>query len=359
MTHAEISSARAFRRSDLSGAFNQSALEGWFAREIDGFRLPLTIRRFSGGQSNPTFLLATSDRNYVLRKKPDGALLPSAHAIDREHRVMRALSGTDVPVPSVLGYCNDPTVIGAEFFIMTHIEGRTFWDARLPDLSRDDRAVVFDEMNKVIAALHRIDPATVGLANYGRPGRYLERHVARWSKQYLASETQPIEAMNRLIDWLPKHLPAPGVTSIVHGDLRLDNLIFHPVEPRALALIDWELSTLGDPLVDFAYHMLTWILRSDEFRGIADADLQALGIPGADSYLALYVERRGIAAIDPALWNYHLVFGLFRLAAILQGIAKRAEDGNAASADALETGAKARPIAELAWRKAREWLDAR
>lgn len=343
----------------MSEAFHRAALEAWLVREIDDFRGPLAVRRFSGGQSNPTFLLRTPERNYVLRKKPDGALLPSAHAIDREYRVMRALSGTDVPVPSMLGHCDDATVVGAAFFVMTHIEGRTFWDARLPDLSHDDRAAVFDEMNRVIAALHRIDPAAVGLANYGRPGRYLERQVARWSKQYLASETAPIEAMNRLIDWLPKHLPESGVTSIVHGDLRLDNLIFHPVEPRAMALIDWELSTLGDPLVDFAYHMLTWILRSDEFRGMADADLPALGIPGADSYLALYAKRRGMGAIDPALWSYHLVFGLFRLAAILQGIAKRAEDGNASSPDALETGAKARPIAELAWRKARDWLDAR
>ncbi|MGC2786753.1 MAG: phosphotransferase family protein [Roseiarcus sp.] len=343
----------------MNEAFNQSVLEGWLAREVDGFRLPLTVRRFSGGQSNPTFLLATPDRNYVLRKKPDGALLPSAHAIDREHRVMRALSSTDVPVPRMLGYCDDPTVVGAAFFVMTHIEGRTFWDARLPDLSRDGRAAVFDEMNKLIAALHRIDPAAVGLADYGRPGRYLERQVARWSKQYLASETRPIEAMNRLIDWLPQHAPPPAVTSIVHGDLRLDNLIFHPVEPRAVALIDWELSTLGDPLVDFAYHMLTWILRADEFRGMADADLPALGIPGAEPYLALYAKRRGIGAIDPALWSYHLVFGLFRLAAILQGIAKRAEDGTASSTDAFETGAKARPIAELAWRKAQGWLDAR
>jgi aminoglycoside phosphotransferase (APT) family kinase protein len=343
----------------LSEAFNRTALEAWLAREVEGFRAPFTVHRFRGGQSNPTFLLATSDRNYVLRKRPEGALLPSAHAIDREYRVMRALSSTDVPVPRMLGYCDDPTLVGTAFFVMAYIEGRTFWNSTLPDLSREDRGAIFDEMNRVIAALHSIDPAAVGLADYGRPGRYLERQVARWSKQYLASESQPIEAMNRLIDWLPKHLPQLGATSIIHGDLRLDNLIFHPVEPRAMALIDWELSTLGDPLADFAYHMLTWILRSDEFRGMADADLPVLGIPDADSYLALYTERRGMGAIDPALWSYHLVFGLFRLAAILQGIAKRAEDGNASSADAIETGAKARPIAELAWARAREWLDAR
>jgi aminoglycoside phosphotransferase (APT) family kinase protein len=343
----------------LSEAFNRAALEAWLAQEIEGFRGSLAVRRFSGGQSNPTFLLTTPEGNYVLRKKPDGALLPSAHAIDREYRVMRALEHTDVPVPRMLGYCDDPNVIGAPFFVMAYIEGRTFWDPTLPDLSRQHRAAVFDEMNRVIAALHGVDPVAVGLADYGRPGRYIERQVARWSKQYLASETRPTEAMNSLIDWLPQHLPQSGETSVIHGDLRLDNLIFDPVEPRAIALIDWELSTLGDPLADFAYHMLTWIVRADEFRGMADADLPALGIPDADSYLRLYGERRGIGAIDPALWSYHLVFGLFRLAAILQGIAKRAEDGNASSADALETGAKARPIAELAWRKAREWLGAR
>jgi aminoglycoside phosphotransferase (APT) family kinase protein len=342
----------------LNEAFNQSALEAWLVREIRGFHGPLAVRRLSGGQSNPTFLLATRDRNYVLRKKPDGPVLQSAHAIHREYRVMRALASTDVPVPRMLGYCEDASLIGAAFFVMAHMEGRTFWDPTLPDLSREDRAAVFYEINRVIAALHSVDPAAVGLADFGRPGGYLGRQVARWTKQYLASEARPIEAMNRLMYWLPKHLPQSAVTSVVHGDLRLDNLIFDPVEPRAVALIDWELSTLGDPLADFAYHMLTWILRSDEFRGMADADLPALGIPDADSYLKLYADRRGVAAIDPALWSYHLVFGLFRLAAILQGIAKRAEDGNASSADAIETGAKARPIAELAWRKAREWLDA-
>ncbi len=218
----------AFRRCDLSEAFNQSTLEAWLAREIESFRGPLAVRRLSGGQSNPTFLLATPDRNYVLRKKPDGALLPSAHAIDREYRVMRALERTDVPVPRMLGYCDDTTLIGAAFFVMAHVEGRTFWDPTLPDLSHEDRAAVFDQMNRVIAALHSVDPTAIGLADYGRPGRYIERQVARWSKQYLASETRPIEAMNRLIDWLPKHLPAPEITSVVHGDLRLRQSDFPP-----------------------------------------------------------------------------------------------------------------------------------
>jgi aminoglycoside phosphotransferase (APT) family kinase protein len=342
----------------MNDALGRGALEAWLADRPDRFSGLLSVERFSGGQSNPTFFLSTPARKYVLRKKPDGALLSSADAIDREYRVMRALADTGFPVPHMLAHCEDTLVIGAPFFVMAHVEGRIFWDPTLPELRREDRAAVYADINRVVAALHSVDPASVGLGDFGQPGHFLQRQMTRWTKQYHASQTQPIEAMNWLIEWLPKHLPPPGTTAILHGDLRIDNMIVHPVEPRVIALIDWELSTLGDPLADFAPHMLTWIVRSDEFRGMAEADLEALGIPDAETYLTWYAVRRGFGTVDPSPWDYHVIFGLFRLAAILQGIAKRAEEGNASSANARETGAKARQIAELAWRRARERLNA-
>lgn len=344
--------------SDAPAPFDVEALQTYLRGSVGGFGGPLRVARFGGGQSNPTFLLSAGDTKYVLRKKPNGPLLPSAHAIEREYRVMSALRGSGVPTPPTLVLCEDPSVIGTPFYVMAHVEGRIFWDPTLPGLTREERAAIYDDMNRVIAMLHGLDVAAVGLADFGRTGNYLERQVARWSKQYLASQTQPIEAMLRLIDWLPRRLPPPGAMALVHGDLRVDNMIFHPVEPRIVALLDWELSTLGDPLADFAYHMLTWILRADEFRGMAGADLAALGIPGAPEYLKRYAERRGVGPIDPALWEYHLVYNLFRLAAILQGIAKRAEGGNAAAANARETGARAGLIAKIAWLRAVERLGA-
>jgi aminoglycoside phosphotransferase (APT) family kinase protein len=344
--------------SDAPAPFDVPALQAYLRASVAGFDGPLRVSRFSGGQSNPTFLLDAGERKYVLRKKPDGPLLPSAHAIEREYRVISALRGSGVPTPDALVLCEDASVIGAPFYVMAHVEGRIFWDPALPGLKRSERAAIYDDMNRVIATLHGLDVEAVGLTDFGRAGNYLERQIARWSKQYLASQTQPIEAMLRLIDWLPRRLPPPGATALVHGDLRVDNMIFDPVEPRIVALLDWELSTLGDPLADFAYHMLTWILRADEFRGMAGADLAALGIPDAPEYLRRYAERRGLGPVDPALWDYHLVYNLFRLAAILQGIAKRAQDGNAAAANAHETGARARLIAEIAWRRAVERLGA-
>ncbi|MFT4436032.1 phosphotransferase [Caballeronia sp. 15715] len=332
--------------------FDVAALEGYLAQHIEGFAGPLDVSQFKGGQSNPTFLLSVPAKRYVLRKKPSGVLLPSAHAVEREYRVIKALDGTDVPVARSRCLCEDASIIGTPFYVMDHVEGRILWNPTLPGFEPAVRAAMFDEMNRVVSALHRVDVNAVGLQGYGRPGGYIERQVGRWVTQYRAAVTEPIDAMDRLIEWLPQHLPPEEVTTVVHGDLRLDNMIFHPTEPRVVAVLDWELSTLGDPLSDLAYHMLTWYLTAEEFRGMAGDDLAALGIPDVEPYLARYCERTGRAEIDPARWNFYVVFNMFRLAAILQGIAKRAVEGNAANATARETGALARPIAEVAWQRA-------
>lgn len=339
--------------------FDVGALQDYMREHVEGFRGELTVEQFRGGQSNPTFLLAAGGMRYVLRKKPAGLLLPSAHAVDREYRVITALYHTGVPVARSYCLCEGAAVIGTPFYIMAHVQGRVLWDPTLPGMQAAERSAIYDDMNRVISTLHGVDVAAVGLADYGRSGNYVGRQIGRWSTQYLASQTEPIEAMDRLIAWLPQHIPADETTTIVHGDLRLDNLIFHPSEPRIIAVLDWELSTLGDPLVDFAYHMLTWHLRADEFRGMAGVDLAALGIPSADDYLRRYAERTARRAIDPAHWDFYLVYNMFRLAAILQGIAKRVEDGTAANAAACATGKQARPIGEIAWRMATERLNAR
>ncbi|AJK47231.1 phosphotransferase [Burkholderia plantarii] len=332
------------------------ALDAWLAGHVDGYAGPLSIEQFRGGQSNPTFKLVTPARHYVLRAKPAPAakLLPSAHAIEREYRVMAALDGTAVPVPRMLALCEDETVIGRAFYVMSCVEGRVLWDPSLPGMTRAERAAHYDEMNRVIAALHTLDPQALGLADYGKPGSYFARQIGRWSKQYLASETEPIDAMHRLIEWLPQHLP-PGDTghertSIVHGDFRLDNLIFAPDAPRVLAVLDWELSTLGDPLADFSYHCMTWHVEPGRFRGVAGLDWAALGIPDEASYIARYRERTGFAIEGD--WHFYLAYNMFRIAAILQGIMKRVADGTASSARALDAGRQARPMAELAWRYA-------
>ena len=337
--------------------FDQAALQDYLQAHVAGLGGPLQVEQFKGGQSNPTFLLTAGAQRYVLRKKPAGLLLASAHAVEREYRVITALQGTGVPVPPTFCLCEDPAVIGTPFYLMGHVAGRVLWDPTLPGMSNPERCAVYDDMNRVVALLHGVDPAAVGLGDYGRPDNFLQRQIARWSRQYLASQTEPIEAMQRLIAWLPQHIPQQQASGVVHGDLRLDNLIFHPTEPRILAILDWELSTLGDPLVDFSYHMLTWTLTASEFRGMAQADLGALGIPSADAYLQRYEQRSG-RTIDPERWDFYLVYNLFRLAAILQGIAKRVEDGTANSAHARETGRQARPIAEIAWRRACERLGA-
>jgi aminoglycoside phosphotransferase (APT) family kinase protein len=323
-------------------------LESWLRGHVEGFRGPLAAERFAGGQSNPTYKLTAASGNYVLRRKPPGPLLPSAHAVDREYRVMRALADTPVPGPRVFALCEDDAVIGSAFYVMEHLDGRIFWDQRLPEVARPaERAAMFQSMNAVIADLHRVDYPAVGLQEFGRPGNYMARQIARWSRQYRASETETIAAMDRLIDWLPEHLPPEGAPAIVHGDYRMDNLIFHPSEPRVIGVLDWELSTIGDPLADFAYHVLTWRVTPELFRGLAGVDFAALGIPDEAEYVAAYCRRTGREAIPG--WEFYLVYSLFRIAAILQGIAKRAIDGTAAGADAAEQGRLARPLAEQAW----------
>ena len=334
-------------------AFDVDRLAAWLRDYVEGFGGSLQVEQFKGGQSNPTFKLGAGGRNYVLRRKPPGVLLPSAHAVDREFRVISALAGTDVPVARTYALCEDPEVIGTMFYVMDCVDGRVLWDPTLPGMTPRERAGIYDALNQVIAALHRVDPGQVGLADFGKPGQYIERQVGRWSKQYRAAETQKIEAADRLMDWLPRHIPAGDETAIVHGDYRLDNVIFHPTEPRILAVLDWELSTLGHPLVDFAYHCMTWRMAGEGSRGLGDVDLAALGIPTEAEYVQAYLTRTGRgAAISPADWDYYLVFNMFRLASILQGIAKRAEQGNASNAQAVAAGARARPLAEQAWRLA-------
>ena len=329
--------------------FDEARLARWMAEHVSGFAGPLTVEQFEGGQSNPTYRLSTPGWRYVLRRKPPGRLLPSAHAVDREYRVITALAATDVPVAKTYGLCLDDAVIGTAFYVMDYVEGRIFWDPTLPDLSPSQRAAIYDELNRVIAALHRVDHVAIGLGDYGRPGNYFTRQIDRWTKQYRASETEKIEAMDRLIEWLPAHVPPDDETRIVHGDYRLDNVIFDPSAPRILAVLDWELSTLGNPLGDFAYHMMQWRLGSSTYqRGLADADFAASGIPSEAAYRDLYCQRTGRQSIQH--WDFYMVYNMFRLAAILQGIMGRVLEGNASSANAREQGARARLLAEAGWR---------
>ena len=332
--------------------FDLSALEAWMQKHVAGFSGQIELERYQGGQSNPTFLLRSGGRRYVLRSKPAPAakLLPSAHAIEREFKVIAALAGTGVPVPQVHALCEDEGVIGRAFFIMACVDGRVFWDPMLPGMSPAERARIYDDMNRVLATLHSIDCDARGLAGFGRSGGYLARQIARWSKQYRASETEKIEAMDRLIDWLPGNIPASDETTLVHGDYRIDNLIFHPSEPAVVAVVDWELSTLGHPLADFAYHCMSRHVPRERFRGMGGMDLQALGIPAEDEYIEAYCRRTGRSRIED--WDFYLAYNMFRMAAILQGIMKRNVDGIAASHEALEVGQETWPMAELAWQYA-------
>ena len=329
--------------------FDTDRLVRWMSEHVEGFRGPLEIEQFRGGQSNPTFRLTAGGSRYVLRRKPPGKLLPSAHAVDREYRVITALGTTDVPVAKTYALCLDESVIGTIFYVMDYVEGRVFWDPTLPGLTPAQRHAVYDAMNAVIAALHKVDYQKIGLGDFGKAGNYFARQIDRWSKQYRASETERIEAMDRLIDWLPRNLPPDEETSIVHGDYRLDNMIFHPSEPRVLAVLDWELSTLGNPLGDFSYHMMTWELGPEAYRGLGDKDLAALGIPTKEEYRALYCRRTGRASIPN--WDFYMAYNMFRLAAILQGIMGRVVEGTAANLKARESGARARALAEAGWRR--------
>ncbi|MGB2816509.1 MAG: phosphotransferase [Burkholderiaceae bacterium] len=332
--------------------FDVERLAAHLEQHLPEFRGPLSVQQFQGGQSNPTYLLTTPTARYVIRSKPGptAKLLPSAHAIEREFHVMRALASQGIPVPWTLLLVEDEGVIGRAFYIMEHVEGRIFWEQSLPGVSAAERADIYDEMNRVIARLHTVDIERAGLSDYGKTGNYFARQIGRWSKQYRASETQTVEAMDRLIDWLPDHIPPGDETTVVHGDYRMDNLVFHATEPRIVAILDWELSTLGHPLADFSYHCMSWHIAPGAFRGIAGLDLAALGIPSESEYMQRYAERTGRGAIGH--WNFYLAYNLFRIAAILQGVYKRATEGIASSDNALKSGENARALAELGWRYA-------
>ena len=327
--------------------FDVDRLQRYMADHVEGFSGNLEVAQFKGGQSCPTYRLTAGDKSYVLRRKPPGKLLPSAHAVEREFRVISALYDTPVPVAKAYALCEDEAIVGTAFYIMECVDGRVFWEPTLPGLSKAERRAVYDAMNEVLAALHTVDYAAVGLGDFGRPGNYVARQISRWTKQYRASETETIPEMDRLIEWLPETIPEDDETAVVHGDYRLDNMIFHPSEPRVLAVLDWELSTLGHPLGDFTYHLMGWRLGGELFRGVAGEDLASLGIPSEAEYIAAYCKRTGRDGIDHLDW--YLAYNMFRLAGILQGIMGRALDGTAASEHAIEQGKRARPMAEAAW----------
>ncbi|RIK97155.1 MAG: phosphotransferase family protein [Proteobacteria bacterium] len=326
---------------------DETRLDAWMREHVEGYQGPLTVLQFKGGQSNPTYRLNTPSRSYVLRRKPFGKLLPSAHAVDREFRVISALGQQGFPVAKAYALCTDDAVIGAAFYIMSMEEGRVFWDPTLPSLPREARRPIFEDKIRTLAQLHQYDPQAIGLGDYGRPGNYFARQVDRWTKQYRASETQTIPEMDRLIEWLPRTVPEQERVSVVHGDFRLDNMIFHATEPRVIAVLDWELSTLGDPLADFTYLLMQWIMP-----GLDGADFAALGLPTMDEAAALYCDATGRAGISNLDWYFS--YNLFRLAGILQGIAGRIRDGTAASDKAKESAARTVPLAQEAWAYARK-----
>ena len=329
--------------------FDVDRLAGYMASHVEGFQGPVSVRQFKGGRSNPTYLVHAESGDYVLRRKPPGKLLKSAHAVDREFRIISSLYGADFPVPRPYVYCDDPEVIGTSFYIMEFLDGRIFWDLDLPDCDPDERAAIYDNANETIARLHNFDYAALGLEDYGKPGNYFERQISRWTKQYRASEIDPVQAMDGLIEWLPDNIPEDDSASIVHGDYRLDNMIVHPTEPRVIGVLDWELSTIGHPLADFTYHLMIWHMPEIGIGsiGLAGKDLESLGIPSAEAYTKTYCERTGRDGI-PNL-NFYFAFNLFRLAAILQGIAGRVRDGTAASAHAGQAVRAVQPLADLGW----------
>jgi aminoglycoside phosphotransferase (APT) family kinase protein len=333
---------------------NIGPLEDYLQQQVDGFSGPLTVKQFRGGQSNPTYLLESASGRYVMRRKPPGKLLKSAHAVDREFRVISALHKAGFPVPRPYVLCEDESVVGTMFFIMDFVEGRIFWELDLPASDPDERQAIYDNVNQTIADLHNFDYESIGLADYGKPGNYFSRQISRWSKQYRASEIDPIANMDRLIAWLPGNIPKDDTTSIVHGDFRLDNMIVHPVEPRVIAVLDWELSTIGHPLGDFTYHLMSWQMPEIGIgsAGLLGKDLAALGIPGEQEYVDRYCQRTdrddGVPDRD-----FYSAFNFFRIAAILQGIAGRVRDGTASSAHAAKSAKVVPSLAEMGWTFAR------
>ncbi|MEM9621264.1 MAG: phosphotransferase [Pseudomonadota bacterium] len=327
--------------------FDEQALADYLAAHVEGFVGPLNVKQFEGGQSNPTFQLITPARTYVMRKQPPGELLPSAHQVDREYRVMQALWDTEVPVPRMYCLCEDTAIIGTKFYVMEMVEGRLFTETQLPHLNPAERRAIYLDLARVMGLLHRVDPAAVGLAEFGRPGNYYERQIGRWSKQYVASKTEQIDAMDKLIEWLPSNIPEAAGTVIVHGDYRLGNVLIHPTEPRIVAVLDWELSTLGDGLADLGYLCQEYHGESYEDEGLASVDFATSGIPTEEEFVAHYCEHAQRPPIDN--WPFYLIYNMFRSAGIIQGVYKRGLDGNASSAKALEYKDHCRSRSERAW----------
>jgi len=350
MTSLDLDEAQATfsgtREVDPRYALDEAALDAWLTANVDGYAGPLTIRQFKGGQSNPTYELTTSGRTYVLRRKPPGTLLPSAHAVDREFTVISALHAQGYPVARPYALCTDDAVIGSAFYVMDKVDGRVLWDLKLPGLEPDERRAVYEAQVDTLADLHAFDPAAIGLSDYGRPGNYFERQVGRWTKQYRASEIDPITEMDQLIDFLPRTLPPEGPTRIVHGDFRLDNLILAPAAAQVRAVLDWELSTLGDPMADLSYLLIAWVIPASQRNGLAGADLETLGIPSVEEVVQRYAARTGRT---PGNLDWLFAYNLFRLAAICQGIAGRVRDGTAASAHARTMAAQVPTLAQAAW----------
>jgi aminoglycoside phosphotransferase (APT) family kinase protein len=345
--------------TELSGAgavrqnyeFDAEKLAGWMVQHVDGFAGPIVVEQFKGGQSNPTYKLNTPRRAYVLRRKPPGQLLKGAHAVDREARVIAALEKVGFPVPHVYALCIDATVIGSWFYVMEWIEGRIFWDAALPGVTDDNRGHYFDAMNQVIAKLHNVDYRAIGLVDYGRAGNYFERQIARWSDQYRsdAPSAGRSACMDMLIDWLPAHIPPDTASSLIHGDFRIDNLIFHPTEARIIAVLDWELSTIGHPLADFAYHLMMYRLASRVISGLQGAPLSKLGIPSESDYVTAYCRRTNRGAIGDL--DFYLAFNMFRMAAIFHGIKGRLIRGTATSERAKDYAGEFEWMAETGWQQ--------
>lgn len=346
MSNVELTPVRDAHR------FDEQALERFLTDHVEGFQGPMEVEQFEGGQSNPTFRLEAGGKRYVLRKQPPGELLPSAHQVDREHRVMQALENTDVPVPRMLALCENPEVLGTKFYVMEWVDGRVFADTRLPGLEPAERREIYLDLARVLAKLHGVDPEAVGLGDFGRPGNYYERQIRRWTKQYLASKTEDIPAMDKLMEWLPNNIPEQRRTVIVHGDYRVGNTLIHPTEPRIVSVLDWELCTLGDGLADLGYICQDYHGEAYNDAGLAGADLEALGIPTEQEMVAEYCRHAGIDEIDN--WPFYLIYNMFRSAAIIQGVYKRGLDGNASSEKALEYKDAARIRSERAWKMVEE-----